>query len=124
MEIPLVFWHSGISKSWRGEGVGWLVVLHISFVSIWRFSSNISDVIKGLQKSFPTFYYLKNYPLYESYIIVNKKNEQFDLCRSIKSLLKCNETGYLICRNHASHSIVTTFCFTSGKVSAFHLGVS
>lgn len=28
----------------------------------------------------------KNYPLYESYITVNKKNRHFDLCRSIKSL--------------------------------------
>ena len=65
----------------------------------------------------------KNYLLHESYSIVNKKNKQFDICRSIKKLLKCHEIGYLICRNRSSYSIITTFCFISEKVSTFHLGV-
>lgn len=51
-------------------------------------------------------------------------NRPLNQCRSIKSLLKCNKTGYLIYRNHSNYPIVTTFCFTSDKVSAFHLGVS
>lgn len=45
-------------------------------------------------------------------MIVNKKNRQFDLFGSIKCLLKCKETDYLIYRD-----------YTPDGVNTFHLGV-